>query len=100
MTPYTAILTGGPLATSYQLLQLHMHWGEDDTTGSEHAVDGEFFPMEMHLVHKMETATSPLDIKDGLAVTGFMFKVCYFHPGLKNPLDLSGSKQAARRTEV
>ena len=40
VTPSTALLSGGPLAGSYQLLQLHFHWGENDTVGSEHAVDG------------------------------------------------------------
>ena len=40
--------------------------------------------MEMHLVHMTtdldwaeESAINPIDIKDGLAVTGFLFEVKY-----------------------
>ena len=58
------------MANSYKLLQLHFHWGSDDTQGSEHTVDGKRFPMEMHLVHQssdLESATNP-DVEDGLAV--------------------------------
>jgi len=82
VTPSAALLSGGPFARSYQLLQLHFHWGENDTIGSEHAMDGEKFPMEMHLVHMttdldwgIESAIDPVDVKDGLAVTGFFFKI-------------------------
>ena len=84
MTTSTALLSGGPLTGSFQLLQLHFHWGENDTLGSEHAVDGEKFPMEMHLVHMtsdldwgIESAINPVDVKDGLAVTGFLFQVLF-----------------------
>ena len=34
------VLTGGPLTEAYQILQLHFHWGSDDTKGSEHTLDG------------------------------------------------------------
>jgi len=82
ITPSTAILSGGPLTRSYQLLQLHFHWGENDTLGSEHAVDGAKFPLEVHLVHmttdldwEEESAIDPVDVKDGLAVTSFLFEI-------------------------
>ena len=35
------ILSGGPLASDYQILQLHFHWGSDNTQGSEHTLDGQ-----------------------------------------------------------
>eukprot|EP01084_Bolivina_argentea_P096058 172695_1 len=35
----------------YCLDGLHFHWGALDTTGSEHLVDGEQFPLEVHFVH-------------------------------------------------
>ncbi len=51
-----ATLTGGP----YQLLQYHFH------TPSEHTIDGESYPIEMHLVHSNE--------EGGLAVVGILFE--------------------------
>ena len=79
----TAMLKGGPLADPYKVLQLHFHWGSDDTKGSEHTYDGMAFPMELHVVHwnsryKKSDGSPDLDkilaSVDGLAVTGFMFK--------------------------
>ena len=76
------MIFGGPLAFSYQLLQLHFHWGRRNGRGSEHTINGEKFPMEMHLVHQastlewgVESATSPVNIPDGLAVAAFIWKV-------------------------
>ena len=34
------VLSGGPLDGDYQILQLHFHWGSDDTKGSEHTLNG------------------------------------------------------------
>ncbi|XP_076028813.1 putative carbonic anhydrase 3 [Oratosquilla oratoria] len=50
------------LNKTYTFVQLHFHWGEYDDLGSEHTVDGEAFPLEIHFVHQS---------KDGsLAVLG------------------------------
>ncbi|XP_012415064.1 carbonic anhydrase 15-like [Trichechus manatus latirostris] len=37
---------------AYRALQLHFHWGAPARAGSEHSLDGERRPMEMHVVHK------------------------------------------------
>ena len=65
---------------SYQMLQLHFHWGADNTKGSEHTINGEEFPMEMHIVHKKVglTVEEALGTSDGLAVVGQMFQVALF----------------------
>ena len=35
------IFYGGPFGNEqYQFLQLHFHWGSDDTKGSEHTIKG------------------------------------------------------------
>ena len=34
------ILSGGQLNGTYQILQLHFHWGSNDNVGSEHTIDG------------------------------------------------------------
>merc|ERR1711936_126153 len=62
---------------SYQMLQLHFHWGADDSRGSEHTINGEEFPMEMHIVHKKVglTVEEALSTLDGLAVVGQMFQI-------------------------
>jgi len=69
------ILSGGHLAGEYQILQLHFHWGADDTKGSEHTLDGKMFPLEMHIVHKKVGEPDFLAVAGGLAVTGFFFEV-------------------------
>lgn len=33
-------ISGGPLSGSYEFSQLHFHWGENDTMGSEDLIDG------------------------------------------------------------
>jgi len=70
-------ITGGRLGDRvYEFLQLHWHWGSDDSQGSEHRVDGQMFPMELHMVH-INTAYGdewPLH-SDGAAVLGFFYEV-------------------------
>jgi len=36
---------------SFCLDSLHFHWGLNDQTGSEHLLDGDQFPLEVHFVH-------------------------------------------------
>jgi len=73
----TAMLSGGPLGANYKVLQLHFHWGSDNSKGSEHYYDGTAYPMEVHVVHYNANyegdLTKILNSVDGLAVTGFMF---------------------------
>ena len=40
-------LSGGPLSHDYQLAQYHCHWGQDDTVGSEHLVNGYSYAAEV-----------------------------------------------------
>lgn len=62
-------MNGGPLEDDYVLLQLHFHWGHNDSLGSEHTIDGRRFPLEMHLVNKNKNG------KGDLAVAGFLFEI-------------------------
>lgn len=44
-------VTGGPCKDhSYLLEQIHLHWGEDDSSGSEHLVNSHSFAAEVRLV--------------------------------------------------
>ena len=69
---------GGGLAQRYRLTELHFHWGEDDSSGSEHSVDGNTFPLEMHAVtikdsfKDIQEALNSND-KDALAVMAVFF---------------------------
>ena len=40
---------GSNLMSTYNLLQFHFHWGENDFQGSEHVIDYEKFPLEVSL---------------------------------------------------
>jgi carbonic anhydrase len=62
------LLVGAPPGERYELLQLHFH------SPSEHTVDGAFFAMEMHLVHK--------NAAGALAVVGVLFKLGAENPAL------------------
>ncbi|KAL3892459.1 hypothetical protein ACJMK2_004662 [Sinanodonta woodiana] len=71
-------ITGGGLSNAYIADQFHFHWGKNDKRGSEHAIDGQYFPMEMHIVHydmKYTNYSQAANKQDGVAVLSFFFKV-------------------------
>jgi hypothetical protein len=40
-------IQGGPFNNSFDLLQLHAHWGHKNNNGSEHLIDGESYAAEV-----------------------------------------------------
>ena len=40
-------ISDGGLGDTYIFGQLHFHWGENDTFGSEHTIDSEQYPLEV-----------------------------------------------------
>jgi len=94
-------ISGGGLGDTYNFGQLHFHWGENATSGSEHALNGKKylkkfkclglskmqcyligcrFPMELHVVHyKNRYASFQAALKsndsEALAVIAVFFKV-------------------------
>uniref|UniRef100_A0A8C5B9I0 Carbonic anhydrase n=1 Tax=Gadus morhua TaxID=8049 RepID=A0A8C5B9I0_GADMO len=71
-------LTGGALPGNYRALQFHLHWGADGGPGSEHTIDGERFPMELHMVHIKEPYSSLAEAEHdmaGIALLSFLFEV-------------------------
>lgn len=71
-------ISGGGLPGRYRALQLHFHWGSLSTNGSEHTVDGQQLPMELHIVHinvKYRTLGEAKGHPSGLAVLGCFFQV-------------------------
>ncbi|XP_046449479.1 putative carbonic anhydrase 3 isoform X3 [Daphnia pulex] len=70
-------ITGGGLKDRYNFVQLHFHWGRS-FSGSEHRIDGEQYPAELHMVHynsKYGTFSEALSNEDGLAVFGIMIEL-------------------------
>ncbi|NXY37572.1 CAH4 anhydrase, partial [Pomatorhinus ruficollis] len=72
---------GGGLRKKYKAVEFHLHWGvpgePQNIPGSEHSIDGEKYPMELHIVHISEDAsdvTEAKKIQDGLAVLAFFVK--------------------------
>ncbi|KAG5677935.1 hypothetical protein PVAND_007649 [Polypedilum vanderplanki] len=72
-------IDGGPFKTGkYVFSQLHFHWGDNDTYGSEDSFNGKHFPMELHVVfykQKYGTQENALKHEDGLAVLAFFFVI-------------------------
>lgn len=71
-------ISGGPLNAVYEFAQLHFHWGQNDTCGSENKFDKKQFPLELHIVfYKKEylNVDSALNYSDGLTVLACIFEV-------------------------
>ncbi|XP_075428962.1 carbonic anhydrase 9-like isoform X2 [Ascaphus truei] len=61
----------GGLSQDYRAAQLHFHWGSSSSPGSEHTVNAQRFPGEIHVVHYSMEYESINDAKNqpgGLAV--------------------------------
>uniref|UniRef100_A0A3B5LA04 Carbonic anhydrase n=1 Tax=Xiphophorus couchianus TaxID=32473 RepID=A0A3B5LA04_9TELE len=83
--PIISAISGGDLSTTYKAVQLHMHWGKDGGPGSEHTIDGEQYPMELHIVHmknKYADLATALRDPEGVAVLGFFYEVLFLNPYL------------------
>ncbi|XP_013910933.1 PREDICTED: carbonic anhydrase 14 [Thamnophis sirtalis] len=70
------------LPSLYSAAQLHLHWGGSSNSragGSEHLVDGQAFPAELHVVHFNSEKYANLSVAkhqpDGLAVLGIFLEV-------------------------
>jgi len=75
-----AMVEGGPLTVPYEFVEMHFHWGDkvSEKQGSEHIIDGETCPLEVHMVHRNimdDTVGEALQHSNGIAVLGFKFKV-------------------------
>uniref|UniRef100_A0A914XDQ9 Carbonic anhydrase n=1 Tax=Plectus sambesii TaxID=2011161 RepID=A0A914XDQ9_9BILA len=86
LTPY---ITGGGLYGKYNLINFHLHWGEDNTLGSEHQLNFVPFPLEAHFVHQRAdlNATQSLLVPDGLAVVAVWFILDNRNPAPLKQLD-------------
>ncbi|XP_058710525.1 carbonic anhydrase 4 [Poecile atricapillus] len=74
-------VAGGGLGRKYKAIEFHLHWGVPDEPqsipGSEHSIDGEKYPMELHVVHIRDDVPDVTEAKktpDGIAVLAFFVK--------------------------
>ncbi|XP_037546805.1 putative carbonic anhydrase 5 [Nematolebias whitei] len=72
-------VSGGGLNYVYSTLQFHFHWGTEasNSLGSEHTVDSQRYPMELHIVSKRKDLTleEAFQTSDGMAVLAFFIEV-------------------------
>ena len=61
-------VSGSDFSSFFQIENIHFHWGYNDFQGSEHRLNGQKMPMEMHVVHASD------EIKN-YVVTGFFFQI-------------------------
>ncbi|XP_045168802.1 carbonic anhydrase 1-like isoform X2 [Mercenaria mercenaria] len=85
-----SLLAYGGLQYRYRISQIHFHWGSSDDKGSEHKINEEAAPMEMHIVSwnvgKYSSMAEAVTKPDGLAVLGILFRVSYYDNPLLEPL--------------
>ncbi|KAG8570535.1 hypothetical protein GDO81_011304 [Engystomops pustulosus] len=83
-----SVVSDGPLTGYYRLRQLHFHWGSSDQDGSEHVIDGQTYPAELHIVHwnaqKYPSFDEAVKHPDGLAVIGVLLKIGEANPVIQN----------------
>uniref|UniRef100_A0A8C9XPA2 Carbonic anhydrase n=1 Tax=Sander lucioperca TaxID=283035 RepID=A0A8C9XPA2_SANLU len=75
--PHLSTISGGGLPTTYKAVEFHIHWGNNERPGSEHTIDGEQYPMELHIVHMKHhytDLTTALSDPEGVAVLGFFYE--------------------------
>ncbi|ESO96282.1 hypothetical protein LOTGIDRAFT_202179 [Lottia gigantea] len=101
----------GGLPAKYKLDQFHFHWGSANTNGSEHTINGNAYPMEVHFVHFKDSLGSlgaAVSEPEGLAVLGFFFEINgtdntvldNIIDHLANITDPSGSSEVVLDTQI
>ncbi|KAE9552528.1 hypothetical protein FO519_004270 [Halicephalobus sp. NKZ332] len=85
--PSQPYVFGGGLGYSYKLLQIHFHWSDVDNLGSEHTIEGDHFPLEIHFLHVKEgrTLEEALVEPDGLMALGVFASINNINSYNQNP---------------
>ncbi|XP_067643752.1 carbonic anhydrase 7 [Eurosta solidaginis] len=71
-------VSGGPLDGKFVFEQLHFHWGDNDTIGSEDRINNVSFPAELHMVFrndKYSTFAEAAAESNGITVLAYFYKI-------------------------
>ncbi|XP_075067496.1 carbonic anhydrase 13-like isoform X1 [Mixophyes fleayi] len=86
-----SVLSEGPLTGNYRLRQFHFHWGSSDRDGSEHVIDGQQYPAELHIVHwnsqRYPSFDEAIKHPDGLSVIGVLLEIGEANPEIQNIIE-------------
>ncbi|XP_055610790.1 carbonic anhydrase 7-like [Uranotaenia lowii] len=95
-------ISGGPLHGVYQYSQLHFHWGDNDTFGSEDMIDNHISPMELHMVffkQEYKNAKTAQEHPDGLTVLAFFYEIAgRDNPNYQEFIELLGKVTASHNS--
>jgi len=96
---------GGELKGTFRFAQLHLHWGNESTVGSEHLLNGRAFPLEVHWVHyntKYQNIGEAISHKDGLAVLGVFYQLSQQENTHLKPVidDLANAKAPGSKSKL
>ncbi|XP_078400561.1 carbonic anhydrase 5A, mitochondrial isoform X3 [Cetorhinus maximus] len=87
----SSVISSGPLKNHYRLKQFHFHWGSKSDRGSEHTINNQVYPAELHLVHwnpvKCKNSDEAILSENGLAVVGVFLKLGKRHNSLQKLVD-------------
>ncbi|XP_067905400.1 carbonic anhydrase 5A, mitochondrial isoform X4 [Heterodontus francisci] len=87
----SSVISSGPLKNHYRLKQFHFHWGSKSDRGSEHTINNQVYPAELHLVHwnpvKCNNSDEAILSENGLAVIGVFLKLGRRHDSLQKLVD-------------
>ncbi|KAJ3607386.1 hypothetical protein NHX12_024437 [Muraenolepis orangiensis] len=79
-------VSGGGLSGSYSVLQFHLHWGDTvEHPGSEHTLDGQRYPMEMHIVCAKKGLMKSEAVMDPEGLTVLAFLIVATDEGVQKP---------------
>ncbi|KAL0271091.1 UNVERIFIED_CONTAM: hypothetical protein PYX00_008301 [Menopon gallinae] len=74
-------ITGEALEdVNYVFNRLYFHWGPTDTEGSEHTINYERYPLELHAIYLKEGHVTPMDAhyegsRNGMLIIAFLFEI-------------------------
>uniref|UniRef100_A0A8C2G069 Carbonic anhydrase Xb n=1 Tax=Cyprinus carpio TaxID=7962 RepID=A0A8C2G069_CYPCA len=72
-------ISGGPLSYSYRLEEIRLHFGAEDSRGSEHLLNGQAFPGEVQLIHYNQDLylnySDAVRSPNGIAVVSIFMKI-------------------------
>ena len=55
-------MSGGPLLYQYRISDVILHFGSEDSTGSEHSIDGKFFPAEVNIYYVYDCINTNIEV--------------------------------------